>query len=747
MQSFELQDRRAAEIRIRGVVQGVGFRPAVCRMARARGLGGWVRNDASGVHLEIEGPPEALDDFLAVLPVEAPVAARIEAFEVRPVAPRGRTRFEVVASAPGPGHAAVPADRGPCDRCLAEIEDPSNRRHRHPFVNCTDCGPRYTLVEALPYDRERTTMRDFAMCAACRAEYEDPADRRFHAEPVACPACGPRLALTLGERRLTDDAALEAAIALLREGAIVAVKGVGGYTLAVDATDPEAVARLRARKRRPHKPLAVLVADVDQARRIAVVNSAHAELLRSPARPIVLLPSRGVVAPEVAPGLGEIGVFLPPSPLQHLLVRHGPPVQVATSGNEEGQPIVIGEDDPTPLAHLADAVLSHDRVIRARADDSVLRPIGGAVTPLRRARGYVPDAIELPHGLEGPVVLAVGGQIKNTVCLAAGGRAVLSAHVGDLGRPASLAAFEAAIGHLQRLTGLTPEVVACDAHPDYASTRWAWRRALPVIEVQHHHAHVVACLAEHRHSGPVVGVAFDGTGYGEDGSLWGGEFLLADVAGYERLGHLRSLQLLGGAAAVRQPWRTALAALLDAGEPLDLLPPHLPCEPLCRLHAHRLGVPAHGAGRWYDAVAALCGVRLEVTYEGQAAAELEAIARPGGTPYPFELTGNTPFEVDLRPTIRALADDRRRGVGPEIVAARFHETLAWVVREGCRRVGARTVALTGGCFQNRRLTERTAALLQEDGVRVLVHRVVPPGDGGLALGQAVVATARCAGRS
>lgn len=727
-----------------GIVQGVGFRPAVCRLARSRGLGGWVRNDGIGVHLQIEGPPEALDDFLAALPLAAPPAARIEALDVCAVSPRGLTRFDVVASEPGSGRARIPADRGPCPRCLAEIEDPDDRRYRHPFVNCTDCGPRFTIVASLPYDRERTTMRGFAPCDACRAEYADPSDRRFHAEPVACPRCGPRLTLRSADGALTGDAALEGALGLLRDGRIVAVKGVGGFTFACDATDADAVARLRERKRRPHKPLAVMVADVEAARRVAVVSQEHADLLRSPARPIVLLPSRGVLAPGVAPGLAEIGVFLPPSPLQHLLATLGPPFQVVTSGNLEGEPIAT--EDHAGLDRVADAVLTHDRSILARADDSVVRPMAGGVTPLRRARGYVPEPVELPVGGDGPVVLAVGGQLKDTVCLAAGGRAVLSAHVGDLGHRGVRVAFEEAIAHLQRLTGLTPEVVACDAHPDYASTRWAHGAGLPVFEVQHHHAHVAACLAEHGRVGPVIGVAFDGTGHGADGALWGGEILRADLHAATRLGHLRPLPLLGGEAAVRQPWRLALAALLDAGEPLDLLPPDLPTAPLTRMHANGLGLPSTGAGRWFDAVAALCGLRHRVSYEGQAAAELEALADPHGAPYPFAIDHGRPFEIDLRPTVRAIAAALRAGVPAGAISARFHETLAHAVREACRRAGGTTVALTGGCFQNRRLTERAAALLRADGVEVLLHHRVPPNDGGIALGQAAVAAARAVGR-
>lgn len=757
MNTFEPTLSRAAEIRVSGVVQGVGFRPAVYRLARAHGLSGWVRNDGMGVRIAIEGPAPSVDDFLAALPRVAPPAARIETLEVVAVPPSGHRSFEVLSSRVEAGPAAIPPDRGPCEACLAELEDPSDRRFRHPFVNCTDCGPRYTIVEALPYDRERTTMRGFPLCDACAAEYDDPFDRRYHAEPVACPRCGPRLTLRHAGRVLRGDEALEAATRLLLDGFIVAVKAVGGFTLVVDATRSASVERLRELKRRPHKPFAVMVADVEQAAQIALVRPEHAEVLRSPVRPIVLLPSRGVVAREVAPGLNDIGVFLPPSPLQQLLLRGGPPIQVVTSGNVEGEPLVIDDSGLAELERLSDAVLTHDRPIRIRADDSVIRPMGGTLTPIRRSRGYVPEAIQLTEGLDGeglggegldgPVVLAVGGQLKNTVCLAGRGQAVLSAHVGNLGRRAAMAAFEQAIEHLQRLTGRRPELVACDAHPDYDSTRWARRRGLPVVEVQHHHAHVVACLVEHGHRGPAIGVAFDGTGYGPDGAMWGGEFLRADLRSFTRLGTLRPLSLLGGEAAVRQPWRLALAALLDAGEPLDLLPGNLPLEALRRMHAHQLGVPSHGAGRWFDAVAALCGLRHEVSYEGQAAAELEAIAVTRAAPYPFALTDGVPFEVDLRPTIRALAADLREGAPRSLVASRFHETIAHVIRDGCRRAGARTVALSGGCFQNRRLTLRTAELLATDAVEVLTHRRVPPNDGGIALGQAAVALARYRGRS
>lgn len=754
--------RRA--VRVRGTVQGVGFRPAMYRLAHALELGGFVHNDGEGVWLEIEGDPPALARFLTALPSALPPAARVESLETVELEPRGERRFRI---APSPARrtgasaeaaaAELPIDAAPCEACLRELSDPADRRHRYPFVNCTDCGPRYTIARALPYDRSRTTMAAFALCPACRREYEDPADRRFHAEPNACPTCGPRARWLEAGATAEGDAAVRIAADRLRRGAIVAVKGAGGYALAVDATNAPAVERLRRRKRRPHKPLAVMARDPTHAARIAHLAPRTEEALRAPARPIVLLPRRdpSPLAPGVAPGLVEVGVFLPPTPLQLLLARDGPPLLVMTSGNRASEPIARDDEEAlTALAGIADAWLMHDRPIHARADDSVLRPMAGGLVPVRRARGFVPTALELPVPCARPV-LAVGAESRSTVCLAHGRRAVLSPHLGRLSEAGGYAFFREAAEHLATLLGVAPERVAHDLHPDHRSTRWALASGLPRVGVQHHHAHVAACLAEHGHAGPALGVAFDGTGYGADGGVWGGEVLAVAGARARRVAHLRPLALAGGEAAIREPWRVALAALADAGLDAD----RLEVDPARRAAVARLiargtaRVESTGAGRWFDAVAALCGLRHAVSYDGQAAIELEALAAghpDAPAPYPHALRPEgDALEIDLRPCVRAIASDLRRGVERARIAARFHETLAAAVAETCARArddGApATVALSGGCFLNRRLTERCLARLEARGFAVRIHRRVPPNDGGLALGQAAIAAAHAEG--
>jgi hydrogenase maturation protein HypF len=739
-------------IRVTGVVQGVGFRPAVFRLAESLGLAGFVRNDGVSVWIEVEG--ERAEGFAETLRRRVPAPARIDRLEVVPCPPRGDRGFSIARSGEEPAETppSIPPDLAPCDACVAEMLDPAARRYLYPFTHCTCCGPRHALVETLPYDRARTTMRSFALCDECRAEYGNPYDRRFHAEPVACPHCGPTLRLVhRGQELASGEAALWSAAEALADGAIVALKGVGGFALACDAANPSAIAKLRSRKRRPHKPLAVLCHSVDDLMRIAVPSEAALEAIVSPSRPIVLVPERGSwLARNVAPGLDEIGVFLPPSPLQFLLTKLGPRVQVMTSGNVSEEPIAIDNDQAfRNLAQIADLFLVHDRAIAARADDSVARVIDGRPALLRRARGYVPRAVPLP--VEGPPVLAVGGETKNTVCLAWGGRAVLSAHVGNVGHPAGYRAFDEAVRHLVALSGTKPVAVAHDLHPDYRSSRWAETQGLPTIAVQHHHAHVASCLAEHGLLGPALGIAFDGTGFGPDGTMWGGEILAADFRGYTRLGHLRPLRLVGGEKAILEPWRLALAALLDAGEDLGLLGR----QGMDRLTRAKMvwatAVPAAtGAGRWFDAVAALLGVRDTVTWDGQAACELEALAGEQiAGPYPFRVERRTPFEIDLRPVIRAIVKDCREGMATATVAARFHETMAHVVLAGARNgrtaSGIGLAALTGGCFQNRLLTERAKALLEADGFTVLTHGEVPSNDGGLALGQAAIASVQLGG--
>jgi hydrogenase maturation protein HypF len=759
-------------IRVHGTVQGVGFRPTVYRIACASRLVGFVRNDSRGVLIEIEGAPDAVAAFPGMLRREAPPLARIESIEICEAAPRGDHEFRVVESMDavetdgGATTAAIPSDTATCDACVRELFDPRDRRYRYPFINCTDCGPRYTIIRDVPYDRARTTMDAFPMCEACRAEYENPADRRFHAEPIACATCGPRVELFPPGTRQGEHGAdvFAQATALLARGAILAVKGLGGYQLTVDARNEDAVLRLRARKRRPHKPFAVMARDLAALEGVVVLDAAVKKALLAPARPIVLAPraDRGErggiarVAASVAPALHELGVMLPTTPLHHLLfgdARSGSPLLVMTSGNLTEEPIAKDEDEAIEnLSEVADAFLVHDRPIHTRADDSVGRVSLGELQPVRRGRGWAPDPVSLPFA--GPPVLAVGAELKNTVCLTRGKDAFVSQHVGDLGNYASRAFFEESIAKLMRLLGVAPNVVAHDLHPDYASTSWALASGLRAIAVQHHHAHVASCLVD---SGATegtraIGVAFDGTGCGPAGDLWGGEILAFDLGGFVRVGHLRPIALAGGEAAIREPWRLALAALVDAGEATSVISDDRRDSVLSMI-AKKVATPyATGAGRWFDAVAALLGVRATITYEAQAAAELEALAALayGGSrdvPYPFALEPHSsPFTIDLRPTIRAIALDLRRGEPAADIASRFHSTMAEVVLASCvaaRRVtGLDLVALSGGCFQNVIFTERTTLRLESSGFRVLVHRQVPPNDGGISLGQAAVAAYR-----
>lgn len=755
MHPASLPSRRA--LRIRGTVQGVGFRPALYRLARELGVGGFVRNESGAVAVEIEGAAAVLEAFVASLPGAVPPGARVACVESAPLEPLGESVFRIEESRSlggGTGGAAeLPADRGPCDACLQELEDPADRRFGYPFINCTTCGPRYTIALALPWDRARTTMDHFPLCAACRAEYEDPGARRFHAEPIACAACGPALSFWSGGAvRAHGGEALSSCVALLRAGGIVALKGAGGYLLACDAANEGAVALLRERKRRPEKPFAVMVLDRAFAARVAVVDAVGGEALESPARPIVLLRRReGALCDGVAPGLAEVGIFLPPTPLQHLVARAfaAAGALVMTSGNLAGGPICFDDDEAIrSFAGIADGILLHDRPIHAPCDDSVVRPLAGRTVPLRRARGFVPAPVALPVAA-GPL-LAAGAGGKNTVCFAARGSAWMSPHLGDLSDVGNYERFVAGIARVRALLGIEPAVVAHDLHPDFASTRWAVGSGLPCVAVQHHHAHVAACLAENGRSEVAIGVAFDGTGLGDDGTLWGGEFLLADLRGYRRVGHLRQLPLPGGERAIRQPWRMALAALFDAGVSVD--PQAVGRAAVVELLEKGLAMPlSSGAGRWFDAVAALCGVCELSSWDGQAAVLLEALAAPGPCEgYEFDCTGS-PWVIDLRPAIRTIARDVREGVARGVVAGRFHETMAQVVLAGCeaarRGGGPSLVALSGGCFANRLLLERSIALLEGAGFEVLRHRLVPPNDGGISYGQAAVASASLRGGS
>lgn len=724
------------------------------RLATGLGLAGFVRNDRVGVWIEIEGERATIDRFTTSLVAEAPQGARIDSLDASALVPCADREFRIAespASDVAATTATIPVDLAPCDVCLRELADPDDRRFRYPFINCTACGPRFTIVREVPYDRPKTTMAGFTMCAACQHEYEDPRDRRFHAEPNACPACGPRARLVGpdGGVLLDGDAAVQTAARAIADGAIVAVKGAGGFVLAADARNEQTVALLRERKRRPHKPFAVLARSLADAQQIAVLDDAARTLVASRTRPIVIAPVRGTLATSVAPGLAELGVFLPPTPLQALLVADGPPLQVMTSGNLADEPIArTNEEALARLSGVADLFLVHDREVHSRADDSVVRSCGRGGIIMRRARGFVPETIQLAGS--GPAVVAVGGHERNTICFTRDRQAVLSQHVGDLDTTEADAFFREALAHLQMLLAVSPQAVAHDLHPDYRSTRWALASGLRAIAVQHHHAHVAACLAEHARSERVTGVAFDGTGLGDDGTLWGGEILDADLATSHRRGRLRPIALAGGEAAIREPWRVAAAALLDAGEPLDLLTevPGGERERVAALLATELPRRASSAGRWFDAVAVLLGVARDISYDGQAAAQLEALAaREDGRPFEVSLCDGDPFEIDLRPAIRELVHELRRGTARSLLAARFHATLAAAIRLACHRLDRGTVVLTGGCFQNRRLVEHAADWLALEGFEVLAHRRVPPNDGGLALGQAAIASHRLAEES
>lgn len=813
---MQQREHRAVHMWVRGVVQGVGFRPYVYALARRHDIGGWVRNTSAGVEILAEGAAADVDRFVAVLPAEAPPRSSITSCETMPAAPEGAAGFVILESVADPGaYQLVPPDIATCAACRGELLDPADRRHEYPFTNCTDCGPRFTIIEDLPYDRRRTTMRRFPLCPACRGEYEDPADRRFHAEPNACPVCGPKVRLlrrgpnsggsagagedleTLSVGTADDPAGpIRAAGELLRNGEILAVKGLGGFHLACDATAGDVVRRLKARKRRPHKPLAVMFPGLEELREHCLVGVREEELLTSPEHPIVLLEWRldGPVTPvdrEVAPGQGYLGAMLPYTPLHILLLRAASRPLVMTSGNLAEEPIVKEWAEIGRLAPVADAYLLHDREIAARCDDSVALVQGGRPRLLRRARGYAPLPVSLPRTL--PQTLACGAELKNAFCLTRDADAFLSQHIGDLENLETLEHYEAAVARYEGLFGVSPEVIGYDLHPEYLATKYA--QAQPQnekIAVQHHHAHVAARLVEHGRESPAIGVSMDGLGYGDDGRLWGGEILVCDLLGYRRVAHLEELPLPGGAAAIERPWRTAAGwayvllgqAGLDraarllrdgagAGEPVAR------DEELAALRGQidqSLNAPlTTSCGRLFDVVSALAGVRHVVTYEGQAAIELETLSAAhtslAAEPYPFALEGDVaaaavgprlgaaewvaahaaaasdlgprPAVVRLAPLLVGVLDDLEAGADAGAVGARLHATIAAVVLESSRRVRAATgltaVALVGGVFQNRLLSEVCENDLGADGFELLPAGLVPGNDGGVALGQAAVA--------
>jgi len=761
--------RQRREARVRGVVQGVGFRPFVYRLAHEEGLGGFIGNDTDGVTIEIEGGCERVESFLRRLRAEAPALARVDSVTVREIAPRNEEDFRIAASEVlGAVATGIPADAATCPDCLRELFDPADRRFRYPFLNCTNCGPRFSITRRIPYDRPQTSMAKFKMCSLCQAEYDDPANRRFHAQPNACWDCGPRvwMADADGAAHVSGDP-VERCLEEIVAGRVVAIKGIGGFHLCVDATIESAVMRLRERKHRCGKPLAVMVRDLEAARAICSLTEREEALLTTMGRPIVLtrLKRDSDIAPAVAPGIPWLGVFLPYAPLQHLLfadqrVR----ALVMTSANLSEEPIAIdNEEARRRLGEIADAFLMHDREILQRCDDSVMAVVDRAPQLIRRARGFVPLSVELP--MEAPTMLAVGGHLKSVFALVKGRHVYQSQHLGDLENLTGLEFFQESLAHLRRTFEIEPEVVVHDMHPGYLSTQWAkdWarERGLRTIPVQHHHAHVAGCMAEHGLE-EAIGLALDGTGYGTDGHIWGGEVLIARLDKFERFAHLECVPMPGGDAAIREPWRMALGSLHSAG--IDVESPEvlalLGADPkqvrvLKRMIERKLNTPLTSSlGRLFDAVAALVLRRGEVDYEAQAAIELEGCAIDESdrtSPYALPITGSDlkwhiPARITLNLLWEGILEDQRDGVSKPQIAARFHSAIAAAFVHAATSARAATgiasVALSGGCLHNRRLARLLRAGLEEHGFEVFQHRNVSPGDGGLSYGQAVVAAAK-----
>ncbi len=787
--------RKRVHIKVQGIVQGVGFRPFVYGLALRHGLVGYVLNDAAGVTIEVEGEPTAVEAFLRMMREGPPPLARVEQVQVKPISLNGDKTFVI---APSDQHAEkrtfISPDVSLCADCLQELYEPSDHRYHYPFINCTNCGPRFTIVEDVPYDRPKTTMRQFVMCPVCQAEYDDPLNRRFHAQPNACPNCGPQVYwLDARLRPVEAESALEKAADQLVDGAILALKGLGGYHLVCDALNAESVIRLRQRKRRNAKPFAVMAADLDTARQICCISAIEAEVLLSRRRPIVLLNRQidSPLPPAVAPCYSTVGVMLPYTPLHQLLLDAfaqavGPghlALLVMTSGNLSDEPIAYEDDEArTRLAPLVDGWLIHNRAIHMRCDDSVVRVVHSGIpnhsgTPnhsvasnkveesvqiFRRARGYAPEPIRLSRSF--PMsLLACGGHLKNTFCLGKENYAFMSHHIGDLENLETLASFQQGIDHFQRLFNIQPQVVAHDLHPNYLATQVAQNLDVPYkIGVQHHHAHIASVLAEHGLVGPVIGIAADGTGYGSDGAIWGGEILIADLYGFERVAHLAYVPLPGGELAIHQPWRMATVYLAqtfgDAWAELDIpfvTMPHVGrsswarWRPLAQMIQHNVNSPPTSSlGRLFDAVAALVGLREVMVYEGQAAIELEAQAQATDQIYPFLITQETPALLDVRPMIKAIVEDLQQGASTAQIAGRFHATIAELLAVACvearRQYALNVVALSGGVFQNRLLLEGLLVRLQRLGFDVFRNRLVPPNDGGLSLGQAAVAAAQVA---
>ena len=756
-----------ARISVRGIVQGVGFRPFVYGLATRHNLGGWVCNTSEDVRIEVEGEAGTVERFLAELKTSAPPLAHIEDITTSYHPPAGYKKFEIRPSVAQEGkYQLISPDVATCPACLTELINPDDRRYRYPFTNCTNCGPRFTIIADMPYDRPKTTMRHFQMCPRCQAEYDNPLNRRFHAQPNACPECGPRVELVDARGKAVPcPDAIAAASQLLKEGKIVAVKGLGGFLLACDATSETAVSALRERKKRPSKPFAIMVTDIVEANRHCYVSPQEEKLLTSPQSPIVLLKWRegSPVSPGVAPGLRYLGVMLPYTPLHHILLRDSDLPLVMTSGNLSEEPIARDNDEAlSRLSRIADYFLVHNRDIYSRYDDSVAMVEGGTSQLVRRARSYAPYPVHLPFTAR--QVLGCGAEMKSTFCLTRDDHAFLSQHIGDLENAETLEHFNNTVSLYKRLFHIEPEIIAADIHPDYLSTRYAQERAgggIKLVAVQHHHAHIVSCMVDNGVEKPVIGVSFDGTGMGDDGHIWGGEFLVADYRGFTRMGHLEYLPLPGGDAAIKRPYRTATgyilsllgeAALNDfAGRPQSaFIASKLETEIIARQIERKLNTPLTSSmGRLFDAVSALAGIRDEIDYEGQAAVELEMAAYNEdlkdnqGYPCPIIAKGEMKI-VPLADLLSAITEELTRGVSAGKISLKFHNTIARMTGEMCRRLAAETgidrVALSGGVFQNRLLLRKTVKLLEDGGFQVFTHRQVPCNDGGISLGQAVIAS-------
>jgi hydrogenase maturation protein HypF len=753
-----MNERR--HITVEGIVQGVGFRPFVYGLARKNGLAGFVLNDTVGVTIELEGEPPALDDFLAHLREQPPPLARIENVDCQIIPPKGESAFNIVGSQGEVERSVlISPDTPTCDDCIKELFDPFDRRYRYPFINCTNCGPRFTIIKDVPYDRERTTMGLFEMCGDCEGEFHDPVNRRFHAQPNACPRCGPRVRLLDAHgHEILDGEPISHAARLLRQGAVLAVKGLGGYHLACNALDHDAVERLRTRKHREEKPFALMARDLEAVKQLCLVSNEDEILLRSYARPIVLLRKHAniQIAEAVAPAQRQLGLMLPYTPLHHLLLAAADVPLVMTSGNLSEEPIAYKDDDALcRLGTIADYFLVHDREIHMRCDDSVARTIGKQELLIRRSRGYAPQPIAVTVPFVQPV-LACGAHLKNTFCLGKERHAFMSHHIGDLENYETWDSFAKGIEHFKKLFAIEPSLIAHDLHPEYLSTKYARGvNGLTKIGVQHHHAHIASCMAEHGLAGPVIGVAFDGLGYGGDGTIWGGEFLVARLSGYERRAHLRTVPLAGGDRAIREPWRMAVSYLRDAlgTDPISLGLPGWDgiSEKKITIVTSMMQrgvntVQTSSCGRLFDAVASIMGLRHEVNYEGQAAIELEMAALEGiSESYLFEIGYTSPWEIDMRPAIQCLVQEIQMKVSLSLIAAKFHNTLVAVIVEVCQRLrgtdGLNLVCLSGGTFQNAYLLERVIPALRASGFEVYLNRKVPTNDGGIAFGQAAVANA------